>query len=173
MSIFVDLRFLDRETCRRIRTAMDLGTKEPAEVLHDAAAADRRARDATIIEVDSATLVEVEAALDTRREAISALFGVTLAEREGTAFLRYTTGGFYGPHRDRASLSSWPDAARRRVAVVGFLSECSGGTLRLLDGEPRNVDPREGCLVAFDAALLHEVLPVRAGVRDVIVDWFY
>jgi hypothetical protein len=27
-------------------------------------------------------------------------------------------------------------------------------------------------LVAFDAGMLHEVLPVREGTRDVIVDWY-
>ena len=35
------------------------------------------------------------------------------------------------------------------------------------------ITPREGLLVAFDAARLHEVRPVAGGIRDVIVDWFY
>jgi predicted 2-oxoglutarate/Fe(II)-dependent dioxygenase YbiX len=33
--------------------------------------------------------------------------------------------------------------------------------------------PRRGSLVAFPSTMLHEVLPVRVGTRDVIVDWFY
>jgi predicted 2-oxoglutarate/Fe(II)-dependent dioxygenase YbiX len=33
--------------------------------------------------------------------------------------------------------------------------------------------PVEGTLIAFPATWLHEVLPVTAGVRDAIVDWFY
>jgi predicted 2-oxoglutarate/Fe(II)-dependent dioxygenase YbiX len=58
------------------------------------------------------------------------------------------------------------------VAVVLFLSACRGGVLRLLDD---NVDvrPAEGSLVAFSADTLHEVAPVEAGTRDVVVDWFY
>jgi predicted 2-oxoglutarate/Fe(II)-dependent dioxygenase YbiX len=30
-----------------------------------------------------------------------------------------------------------------------------------------------GTLVAFASDVLHEVLPVTAGIRDVVVDWFY
>ena len=40
-------------------------------------------------------------------------------------------------------------------------------------GDPLEITPREGLLVAFDAARLHEVRPVAGGTRDVIVDWFY
>jgi predicted 2-oxoglutarate/Fe(II)-dependent dioxygenase YbiX len=35
------------------------------------------------------------------------------------------------------------------------------------------VRPTEGTIVAFPAATLHEVLPVDAGTRDVVVDWYY
>jgi predicted 2-oxoglutarate/Fe(II)-dependent dioxygenase YbiX len=180
--LFVDSHFLNADTCSRIRTAMDRGVAEAAEVLQGSAAVDRRARDATVIDVDPTTLTEVEAALDARRDAIAAFFGIALTEREGAGFLRYTTGGFYGPHRDWTGTSAWPAAARRRIALVVFLNssrespgqgEHAGGTLRIFDDEIRDVLPREGCLVAFEATLLHEVLPVRTGIRDVIVDWFY
>ena len=59
--------------------------------------------------------------------------------------------------------------------------EFSGGELVLFPealpglpaGEPIEIVPRQGYLVAFLAATPHEVRPVSAGVRDVIVDWFY
>lgn len=180
--LFVDLDFLEADACRRIRAAMDRGVAEPAEVLHDVAGVDRRARDATVIEVGPVVLREVETALDGRRDAIADFFHISLTEREGPGFLRYTTGGFYGPHRDCAATSSWPAAVRRRVSLVVFLNnarespaegEHAGGTLRIFDTDTSDVVPREGCLVAFEATLVHEVLPVRAGIRDVIVDWFY
>jgi predicted 2-oxoglutarate/Fe(II)-dependent dioxygenase YbiX len=112
-------------------------------------------------------------------------FGVTLTSREGASFLRYPPGGLYRPHRDRAVVASWPDAARRLVAVVVFLNSSraidvaggfDGGVLRLFaDGEAPFVEvhPRAGTLVAFRADRLHEVTPVRHGTRETIVDWYY
>ena len=54
---------------------------------------------------------------------------------------------------------------------------CEGGALRLYGGDqfdvPVDIAPEAGMLVAFRSTVLHEVLPVTAGVRDVIVDWFY
>jgi predicted 2-oxoglutarate/Fe(II)-dependent dioxygenase YbiX len=38
---------------------------------------------------------------------------------------------------------------------------------------PLDVVPVAGTLVAFPSHVLHEVLPVTAGIRDAIVDWFY
>ena len=40
-------------------------------------------------------------------------------------------------------------------------------------GEPIEIVPLQGSLIAFRAATAHEVRPVSVGVRDVIVDWFY
>jgi predicted 2-oxoglutarate/Fe(II)-dependent dioxygenase YbiX len=61
--------------------------------------------------------------------------------------------------------------------VVVFLTtageECEGGSLRLYEPEAVDVVPRAGMLVAFPSDTPHEVLPVTAGVRDAIVDWFY
>jgi predicted 2-oxoglutarate/Fe(II)-dependent dioxygenase YbiX len=55
-----------------------------------------------------------------------------------------------------------------------------GGALRLYGladpGDPAvpfDIVPAAGTLVAFPSDVLHEVLPVTAGVRDAIVDWFY
>jgi predicted 2-oxoglutarate/Fe(II)-dependent dioxygenase YbiX len=57
---------------------------------------------------------------------------------------------------------------------------CEGGSLRLYGGsygaaasEALDIPPRAGMLVAFPSDLPHEVLPVTAGIRDAVVDWFY
>lgn len=173
--------FLDTAECRRIREAMHLGSIEPAEILEGTISVDQQVRRATSIEVDPATIAAVERRLDMAREEVGRYFGVTLTAREGASFLRYGQGDFYLPHIDRAVIDSWPDAARRQVALVIFLNssmpapgpgEFSGGALCLIEASV-HVTPREGLLVAFDAGILHEVAPVGEGTRDVIVDWFY
>jgi predicted 2-oxoglutarate/Fe(II)-dependent dioxygenase YbiX len=169
--------FLDTGTCARVRRAMDAGTADAAEVLADSIEQGDEARRAASIDIDAGTIADVERRLDDARPAVARFFGVTLGDREGAGFLRYADGGFYRPHRDRAVVPSWPDAARRQVAVVTFLnggSDFEGGLLRL-HGEEGTVDirPEPGLLVAFPADLLHEVTTVRGGTRDAIVDWFY
>jgi predicted 2-oxoglutarate/Fe(II)-dependent dioxygenase YbiX len=141
------------------------------------------------VEVDAETLADVEQRLDAQRDALAGFFRETLAEREGADFLRYDPGAFYGPHRDYGVVASWPGAARRRVSLVVFLNDgtdasgtpdapkpgaFTGGALRLYmaDGAPLDIVPRQGLLVAFSSTTIHEVLPVVAGTRDVIVDWW-
>jgi predicted 2-oxoglutarate/Fe(II)-dependent dioxygenase YbiX len=166
-------QFLDAATCRRIRGVMDAGAVEPAEILDEGIALDEDVRRAKNIEIDDATRVAIERQIERRRDEIGRFFGVPLTAREGVNFLRYAAGDFYLPHVDRAFIESWPDAAQRQVAIVVFLnSDFTGGELALIDARV-DVIPREGLLVAFDAGMLHEVLPVREGTRDVIVDWFY
>jgi predicted 2-oxoglutarate/Fe(II)-dependent dioxygenase YbiX len=178
---YIDPDFLARDTCLRIRQAMDAGQPESAEVLHDTIEHRDEVRRASYVEVDAVVLHDVEARLDARRSDIGAFFGIALSAREGAGFVRYPDGGFYRPHRDRANVPSWPEAARRRIAVVVFLNSSresdphggfAGGVLRLLEGEAR-LAPKAGMLVAFPADVLHEVTMVRDGTRDAIVDWFY
>jgi predicted 2-oxoglutarate/Fe(II)-dependent dioxygenase YbiX len=169
--------FLDRAGCGRIRAAMDVGSPEAAEVLEEGVEIRSDTRRASLIDVDADVTAAVEAGFDRERAAISTFFGVDLVSREGTGFLRYRPGDFYRPHRDRASLPSWPAAIHRRVALVLFLNgpdDFDGGILRLYIGKrPIAVTPSAGLLVAFPADVLHEVTPVRRGTRDAVVDWFY
>jgi predicted 2-oxoglutarate/Fe(II)-dependent dioxygenase YbiX len=157
---------------------------EPGEVLGDTMARRDDVRRVASLEVDEETIAFVERRLDGQRAAIGAFFAWPLATREGSGFLRYGAGGFYAPHRDRGDVPAWPDAARRRVALVVFLNgsrdggadgEFTGGLLRLFldEPEPVTIVPREGLLVAFPADALHEVTRVEDGVRDAVVDWFY
>jgi predicted 2-oxoglutarate/Fe(II)-dependent dioxygenase YbiX len=176
---------LDHETCARIREAMDGGTPEAAQILDREIAYDRQARRTSHIEIDERTLRILDAYLDAQRDRIEQVFATSLAEREGVNLLRYTAGSFFKRHRDWGVVPSWPDAARRRISVVLFLTTSrdvdasgtfSGGVLRLFheDGRTmRDVHPRAGTLVAFPSTTLHEVTPVVDGVRDTVVDWFY
>jgi predicted 2-oxoglutarate/Fe(II)-dependent dioxygenase YbiX len=171
--------FLDPGTCREVRNAMDRGAVDPAEVLDEGVTLDDEARRAASIEIDPFTLAAVEGRFDAARAVLSARCGVPLSGREGAGFIRYSPGGFYRPHRDRAIHAGWPGAAERRIAVVVFLNaEFDGGELVIYpdsphDEAPVRVVPRQGSLVAFDAGVLHEVRPVAGGIRDVIVDWYY
>ena len=165
---------------------MNCGVPEPAEVLREHIEIALRVRHATSIDVDADTLDLVEQRLDGQRAALSTFWAASLGAREGANFLRYDEGGFYRPHRDRAVIASWPDAARRRIAVVVFLNSSrevdgsgtfTGGTLRLFHEVDKNqaidIVPRAGTLIAFRATVLHEVTVVQNGTRDTVVDWFY
>ena len=150
------------------------GAPEPAEILDTEMRTELAVRRTALIDVDDDTIAFVEGAFDRCRDAVAAFHQVTLTGREGAGFLRYDVGGFYRPHRDRAEVDAWPEAAFRRIALVLFLNDdFDGGALRLIadDGPPLMVQPRAGTLVAFDAATLHEVLPVTRGVRETVVDW--
>jgi predicted 2-oxoglutarate/Fe(II)-dependent dioxygenase YbiX len=174
--VFVAPDFLDQQTCRRIREAMDAGDIEPAEILDEGIDLDADVRRAANIDVSSEVLTLVESALDAVRDRVGAFHRVALDAREGASFLRYPPGGFYRAHRDRAASNAWPDAARRRIAVVAFLNaDFSGGELRLHpDGaQAVTIRPVTGTLIAFDAGVLHEVLPVVGSSRDTVVDWYY
>jgi len=174
--VFADHAFFDADACRRVRQAMAAGTVEDAEILEDGVRVADEVRRTTTIEVDQDTLTFVERALDRCRNAAAAFHEVTLVAREGASFLRYHTGGFYRAHRDHAVSRDWPAAARRRIAIVVFLNDdFTGGELRLFPRvtAPVSITAAAGTLVAFDARMLHEVLPVTAGTRETIVDWFY
>jgi predicted 2-oxoglutarate/Fe(II)-dependent dioxygenase YbiX len=176
--------FWDDATCLRVRRAIDKGHHSEAEVESGGFGVNARARRATDIEVDDATVIFADAELARARRLASRHFGIPLTSAEGSGFLRYGPGDFYGPHQD--CLVDLADVFQRRITVVVFLvsslesggGDCEGGALRLSPetepgGRPLDVVPRRGTLVAFPADMLHEVLPVSAGTRDVVIDRFY
>jgi len=177
---------LDTPACGAIRTAMDRGSSDPAEILEDTIEHQDHVRRTLSIDVDRRTVRAVERAFEASRTLLAQRFEMSLGPREGPGFLRYLPGGFYKPHRDRGDLPSWPGAARRQLAVVLFLNTSrdagdpegfGGGVLRLYpdvrDDEPVTIVPRAGTLVAFPATVLHEVTRVEDAIRDAVVDWFY
>jgi predicted 2-oxoglutarate/Fe(II)-dependent dioxygenase YbiX len=166
---------LDGGSCRAVRAAMDRGDTESAEVLSGDAAVVDAARRAAHVTADDETLARIASCLEAQRETIAAFFDVALVAREGAGLVRYSAGGFYRPHRDRADMASWPAASRRCVTLILFLNaDFDGGLLRLLpdDGEDVDVVPEEGMLVAFQSETGHEVTTITRGTRDVVVDWF-
>jgi predicted 2-oxoglutarate/Fe(II)-dependent dioxygenase YbiX len=176
--------FLRPDDCAAIRSAMDMGASDPAEILEDTIEHQDHVRRTLSLEVDPATLGHVERTLEQARSQLEGVTGLSLGVREGTGFLRYLPGGFYRPHQDRGDLPSWPGAARRQLSVVLFLNTAktggdpdgfSGGVLRLHpeDSDPIDIVPVAGTLVAFRSTVLHEVTRVGDAVRDVVVDWFY
>jgi predicted 2-oxoglutarate/Fe(II)-dependent dioxygenase YbiX len=183
LRIFVADRAMDDTTCRRVQAAMDVGVREPSEVIEDEMALVEDVRRASHIEVPSTIFELIDVHLDAQRDAIAAFFDWPLEGREGVNLLRYEAGGFYKPHVDRADLPAWPPAAQRAFTVILFLESArevdpsggfSGGVLRLLPDNAESIDivPRRGLLVAFPADIVHEVLPVIDGHRDTVVDWF-
>ena len=163
---------------------MDAGTPEPAEVLTDDFEVQDEVRRATQVDIADDMLAMVEARLDALREPIARFYQLSLQSREGASVLRYETGGFYKPHVDRAHVPSWPLTERRLITLVLFLESSrdaepsggfAGGLLRLYpdDGDPIEITPKQGMVVAFPASMPHEVTPVTSGRRDTIVDWFY
>ena len=173
---------MDLPTCRRVQTAMDAGTPEQAEVLSDDFEVQEDVRRATQIDIADTVLAMVDATLDAIRMPIASFYRLALQSR-GAQFLRYETGGFYKPHVDRAHVPSWPLTERRQMTVVLFLESSrdaepsggfDGGLLRLFpdEGDPIDILPKGGWLVAFPASMPHEVTRVTTGRRNTIVDWF-
>ena len=166
---------------------MDCGHAATAEIYRDGFVVDEQVRKTYDVEVAPAIVCEVERSLAAARPGIARFFGRALTGAEGPGFLRYPLGGLYRAHRDRLGDSG--HGFPRLISVVLFLSTatagtgdgcCGGGALRLYgaadpgnDAVPLDIAPVAGTLVAFPSDLLHEVLPVTAGVRDAIVDWFY
>lgn len=186
LGVFVAPSLWDEEGCARLRAAMGLGRLSPAEIYVNGYVVDPDMRRAFDVEIDPSTVAEVERAIDGIRGDVARFFGIELRATEGPSFLRYLPGGFYRAHHDciEDRGEQWP----RRVSVVLFLTtagcgsavSCEGGSLRLYgpintacDPAPLDILPVGGTLVAFPSTVLHEVLPVTAGVRDTVVDWFY
>lgn len=154
---------------------MDRAPASPAEVYADGFRVDESARRAFDVEVEDALVQDVQRAIDTARAEVAQFFDIPLTADEGPGFLRYTCGGFYREHQDVAPEGD--EQFPRRISLVVFLTtageECEGGSLRLYSPDAVDIAPRAGMLVAFPSDTPHEVLPVTAGVRDAIVDWFY
>jgi predicted 2-oxoglutarate/Fe(II)-dependent dioxygenase YbiX len=185
-SVFVHAEFWSGEQCARVRNAINRGRLSPAEIYVDGYRVDERARRTFEADVDARIVREVEDAIAGLGPGLSRFFGTPLVGSEGPGFLRYPCGGFYGAHRDCLPDSEEPFP--RRISLVLFLTDagaapphgCDGGSLRLYPpsrgdaaGPAFDIAPVAGSVVAFPATWLHEVLPVTAGVRDAIVDWFY
>jgi len=89
-------------------------------------------------------------------------------------FAEYHPGDVYGPHTDAVMAGQPP--IRHDISVTVFLNppdNYAGGELRLHlpGGETRDVKLAAGSAIAYPTTLVHEVLPIRSGIRRVAVFW--
>jgi predicted 2-oxoglutarate/Fe(II)-dependent dioxygenase YbiX len=91
--------------------------------------------------------------------------------------LRYEPGGLYGPHADSdhfiAAESHWRKVIDRDVSLLLYLNEdFEGGGLSFRQFN-YTYRPRSGDLLCFPSGgqYAHEALPVKSGIRYVIVSW--
>ena len=91
-----------------------------------------------------------------------------------TIFAEYHPGDGYGPHTD-AVMGGQPPI-RHDISVTLFLNppdNYTGGELRLHlpGGETQDIKLPAGAAIAYPTTLVHEVLPIRSGIRRVAVFW--
>ena len=81
------------------------------------------------------------------------------------------TGGYFRPHRDNESR----DTQHRRFAMTLNLNtgDYQGGQLRFPEFGPGLYQPTRGDALVFSSSLLHEVVPVTAGKRYVLLGFFF
>lgn len=91
-----------------------------------------------------------------------------------TIFAEYHPGDGYGCHTDTVMGGQPP--IRHDISVTLFLNapdSYTGGELRLHlpGGQIQDVKCEAGAALAYPTTLVHEVLPVRSGIRRVAVFW--
>ena len=108
---------------------------------------------------------------------VAAAFGRRVEWFENPQVLRYGPGGVYGLHADSEhfvkSEDRWRKIIDRDVSILLYLNEdFSGGELSFPHFNYR-YRPRAGDLLLFPshAHYAHQALPVRSGVRYVVVSW--
>jgi Rps23 Pro-64 3,4-dihydroxylase Tpa1-like proline 4-hydroxylase len=89
------------------------------------------------------------------------------------------TGGHHSRHADNCRQNEQGDwvvnhTPHRDISAICYLNEEFDGGEIFFEEAQMTVEPRRGLLVAFpsDAAHVHEVLPVRGGVRYTMPIWF-
>jgi predicted 2-oxoglutarate/Fe(II)-dependent dioxygenase YbiX len=186
LGLFVRESFLDGDLLHRVASIVQAAAGEPAAVFTAGATPNPSVRRAWEIDLPTSVHDLLGARLEALRPAIETEFGLRLGAAEGWSALRYPSGGFYRPHRDRSSASASGAPHRRAVSVVVFVNgpddaaaPFEGGALRFygLIDDPRaggiglDLIPEAGTLVAFPSDRLHEVTAVRSGERYSLVTW--
>ena len=98
---------------------------------------------------------------------------------ETVLLARIGPGGLHHPHADNSRQDAdgnWvPNhTPMRHYSTIAYISEeFEGGEIRFLD-QDLSIRPRTGLLVAFpsDHRYVHEVVPVRSGVRYTLPIWY-
>lgn len=183
-------------TCRAKRTSVvKTGTHQ---VMYD-----EESRKAFGITVPEAIQNRITYRLMSLKPMLEDFFQVELQGCHAPLFLAYQAGDFFERHRDAYTDPEWLIQVRRLSAVLflntfdvadgytgGELMLYPPGTLpkaaesRAIEaGQAQPKSPEElggerclaqaGDLVVFRPEQVHEVLPVKTGIRYTVVNWFY
>jgi predicted 2-oxoglutarate/Fe(II)-dependent dioxygenase YbiX len=187
LTFFQRSGFLTPELLSRLHAALGSATGEPAFVqasTGEALRVDEQVRRAWEIELPDHLHDEVLARLHTLHGLLEQHFSAGLAPCDAVAALRYPRGAFYRTHRDVSQMPDRHGLHRRAVSIVIFVNSghphaaaaFTGGQLWLHDvagaaGGICAITPLAGALVAFRSSQLHEVRPVKAGLRLTLVSW--
>lgn len=173
------LTLLDPETCQSIVSrlqeseawsAATVGSQsESGEVL---SIADDEFRSASVLFPEDAPslFTKIDARLD---EVIGPLakhiWGVDLAQREGTQIVRYRAGGHYDAHADAAL-----DLQQRYFTVLCYLNDdFAGGQTSFPYLGDLAVEPVAGRVVLFPSRYVHRAESVLSGEKYVAVTWLH
>lgn len=114
---------------------------------------------------------------DAFRRMASPAMGREIAWFENPQVLRYEPGGLYGPHSDSDHFITgenvWQKVIDRDVSLLLYLNQdFRGGELQFQQFN-YTYQPRTGDLLFFPSHghYAHQALPVKTGVRYVIVSW--
>lgn len=190
--VFTKERFLDEDTCARLRAeAAGSGSSKSRVVEEDGrASVDEQYRRSRSAELSPAARTFLQERLRQVQSALQEHFDVAFEQEIEAQLLTYSVGDFFRFHRDNSLDPGQPPHIRRRaVSVVVFLNgeatepepgSFCGGSLVLYSlmqfpesnrcGLP--LAGEQGLLVAFPADTPHRVTPVTFGQRYTTVGWF-
>lgn len=108
------------------------------------------------------------------QQANSSMWQYDLSGMENVQIGRYTGGGHYCWHTDEDQIC--PQGYQRKLSISIQLSDedtYEGGDLILktTGGKEFTASRKQGSIVVFPSALLHQVTPVTKGVRYSAVSW--
>jgi predicted 2-oxoglutarate/Fe(II)-dependent dioxygenase YbiX len=194
LGVLILPQFLDAALCDELVDAMLGSPGSPARMAGPDfdGYVDEHSRSARLIDLGLGRTAPLTDRVGALRPDFERFFGLPLADHGTVDAVIYPSGGFFLPHRDRGAPgdSGDPEIERRALTVVVMLNrqasapargEYSGGDLRLFGLIPDDpwrtmgfaVEPSVGQLIAFRAETLHDVTPVTAGNRCVLVCWFH
>ncbi len=170
---------LNHALCDRLTALVDTGGVEPSGVEHSRdgrrslqlAPDKKRRRDLTL--EGGLLMAELTAAIGKRvmPEVLKA-FSFRATRFEGFKVARYEAenSGFFALHRDNLS----PRSAHRRFALTLHLNDgYEGGELQFPEYGRARYRLDKGGAVVFSGSLMHEVLPVTRGKRDVLLTFLF
>lgn len=196
--LFAVKDFLDRRLCAALRAEIKAAESVPNAALkgavlpggEDRPLYDAEARRTTMFVLSSPAALRVRQKLRDLAPLVAEHFKVELQDTQTVKFAVYKVGDFFSAHVDTVERPNVPEEIKeRKVSVVIFLNdesaaptgdEYGGGQLTFYNlagdsvfgnfGLP--VTGVAGSLIAFSPKITHEVTPVTAGERYVVITWY-